>query len=117
LGWPCFEETLPFDNAASCAGAVPPLPEYPREGGSCAIVGGAVVRDRRIPALAGRYVHGDFCSGTITAVEVADGKVATSDELDVAAPHLSSFGVDGVGCVHVTSTDGSVYRIDRAPPG
>ena len=75
-----------------------------------------VVRDRRIPALAGRYVYGDFCRGTITAVEVADGKVAASDELDVAAPHLSGFGVDGVGCVHVTSTDGSVYRIDPAPP-
>ena len=117
FGWPCFEGTLPFDTAASCAGAVPPLLEYPREGGSCAIVGGVVVRDRRIPALAGRYLYGDFCSGKITAVEVADGKVTASDGLDVAAPHLSSFGVDGVGRVHVTSTDGSVYRIDPAPPG
>ncbi len=117
FGWPCFEGTLPFDAAATCDGAVPPLLEYPREGGSCAIVGGVVARDARIPTLEGRYLYGDFCSGTITAVDVAGGAVADSDELDVLAPQLSSFGVDGFDRVYVTSTDGSVYRIDPRPTG
>jgi hypothetical protein len=32
-------------------------------------------------------------------------------------PDLSSFGVDGVDRVYVTSTDGSVYRLDPKPSG
>jgi glucose/arabinose dehydrogenase len=115
FGWPCFEGTLPFDTAAACDGAVAPLLDYPRENGACAIVGGVVARDRRIPELAGRFLYGDFCSGKITALEVdAGGRLVDSDELEVTVPQLSSFGVDGSDRVYVTSTDGSVYRLDPA---
>jgi len=117
LGWPCFEGTLPFDNAASCAGAVPPLPEYPREGGSCAIVGGVVVWGPPHTRARGPVRPWRLLQRNDHRRRGRGREGAASDELDVAAPHLSSFGVDGVGCVHVTSTDGSVYRIDPAPPG
>jgi glucose/arabinose dehydrogenase len=117
FGWPCFEGSLPFDATATCDGAVAPLLDYPREGGACAIVGGVVVRDERLTALTGRYLYGDFCSGKVTAVEVADGRVTDSDELEVLAPRLSSFGVDGFDRVYLTSTDGSVYRLDPRPAG
>jgi glucose/arabinose dehydrogenase len=117
LGWPCFEGTLPFDTSATCDGAVPPLLDYPREGGRCAIVGGVVVRDPRIPALAGRYLYGDYCGGRITAVAVENGAVVGSDELAVEAPRLSSFGVDGSRRVYVTSTDGGVFRLDPSAGG
>jgi glucose/arabinose dehydrogenase len=113
FGWPCFEGTLPFDTAATCDGAVAPLLDYPRANGACAVVGGVVARDPRIPELAGRFLHGDFCSGKVTAIEVDDGgRLVDSDELEVNAPQLSSFGVDGSARVYVTSTDGSVYRLD-----
>ena len=115
FGWPCFEGTLPFDTAATCDGAVPPLLDYPRENGACAIVGGVVARDPRIPGLEGRFLYGDFCSGKITAVEVDDGRLVRSDELEVAVPRLSSFGVDASDRVYLTSTDGSVYRLDPSP--
>jgi len=115
FGWPCFEGTLPFDTAATCDGPVPPLLDYPRENGACAIVGGVVARDPRIAALEGRFLYGDFCSGKITAVEVDDGRLVRSDELEVTVPHLSSFGVDGSDRVYLTSTDGSVYRLDPSP--
>jgi glucose/arabinose dehydrogenase len=115
FGWPCFEGTLPFDTAATCDGAVAPLLDYPRENGACAIVGGVVARDPRIPALEGRFLYGDFCSGKITAVEVDGRRLVDSDELEVTVPRLSSFGVDGSARVYLTSTDGSVYRLDPSP--
>jgi hypothetical protein len=103
FGWPCFEGTLAFDLAAACERAVPPLLDFPRENGVCAVIGGVVIRDPRIAALAGRYLYGDLCTGTITAVALQDGRVVDSDELGVRVPRLTSFGVDGVGRVYATS--------------
>jgi glucose/arabinose dehydrogenase len=55
FGWPCFEGTVVFDEKASCENPVAPLLDYARENGACAIIGGVVVRDARLAALAGRY--------------------------------------------------------------
>ena len=115
LGWPCFEGTLPFDESATCEGAQPPLLEYPRAAGACAVVGGVVVRDDRLAPLVGRYLYGDFCSGAITAVAVDEGQVVASDELGLVVPELTSFGVDGLGRIYVMSLRGDVYRLDPKP--
>jgi len=115
FGWPCFEGSLPFDTATTCESAVPPLLDYPREGGACAVIGGVVVRDPRLSALAGRYLFGDFCGGRITAVVVENGRVASSGDLGLVVPELTSFGVDGAGRVYVMSLRGDVYRLDPRP--
>jgi glucose/arabinose dehydrogenase len=115
FGWPCFEGTLPFDASAACVGAVAPLLDYPRAGGSCAVIGGVVVRDTRLTALAGRYLYGDFCAGRITAVGVENGRVTSSGDLGLVVPELTSFGVDGAGRVYVMSLRGDVYRLDPRP--
>lgn len=112
FGWPCFEGSLEFDLTATCDGAVPPLLDYPREGDACAVIGGVVARDRRIPALAGRYLYGDFCAGKITAITVDNGRIATSGDLGLVVPELASFGVDGSGRTYVMSLRGEVFRID-----
>jgi hypothetical protein len=117
FGWPCFEGTLPFEAAATCEAPVAPLLEIPRENGVCALIGGVVVRDARLPALTGRYLYGDFCTGKITAIATDAGGVSASDDLALTVPRLSSFGVDGLGRIYVTSTEGGVYRLDPAPTG
>lgn len=114
FGWPCFEGTVVFDEASSCDDPVAPLFDFARGDGVCAVIGGVVVRDSRIPALAGRYLYGDLCAGTITAVTLAEGEVVSSEVLDLPAVRgLSSFGVDGAGRVYVMSTRGDVLRLDR----
>ena len=116
FGWPCFEGTVVFDDTATCEGAIAPLLEYPRADGACAVIGGVVVRDERMPELSGRYVYGDFCTGVITTVVVVAGRVTDSGELGLVVPELASFGVDGLGRVYVMSLRGGVYRLDpRAP--
>ena len=112
FGWPCFEGTVPFDTTAQCADAVPPLVDIPHAPDVCAVIGGVVVHDPRLPQLAGRYLYGDFCGGKIEAVEVAGGKVTASDDLGLVVPELTSFGTDGVGRVYATSLTGAVYRLD-----
>jgi hypothetical protein len=115
FGWPCFEGTLVFDTTVSCDRAVWPLLEYPREGGACAVVGGVVVRDARLPILAGRYLYGDFCTGAIKTIVVAGGRVTDSASLGLVVPTLASFGVDALGRVYVMSLSGDVYRLDPRP--
>ena len=115
FGWPCFEGTVVFDETVSCDGAVSPLLEYPREGGACAVVGGVVVRDARLPILSGRYLYGDYCTGAITSIVVAGGRVTDSGSLGLVVPALASFGVDALGRVYVMSLGGDVYRLDPRP--
>src|SRR5207245_336055 len=114
FGWPCFEGLLPFDATSSCPDAIPPVYEYDHGGGRCAVIGGAVVRDPRLPGLAGRYLFGDYCDGKIHSMLVVDGKATDVRELGLTVPTLSSFGVDGRGRVYVVATDGGVYRLDPA---
>ncbi len=111
-GWPCFEGNLPFDMTAMCPGATPPLLDYPRENGNCAVIGGVVVRDSRIPELVGRYLFGDYCSGKVTALSVENGGLTARDDLGLAVPEITSFGVDGLGRTYVLSLTGDVYRLD-----
>ena len=116
FGWPCFEGTVVFDDMASCENAVAPLLDYPREDGACAVIGGVVTRDARLPILAGRYLYGDLCTGVITTIAVADGRVTASGDLGIVVPELASFGVDGLGRIYIMSLRGDVYRLDpRAP--
>jgi len=115
FGWPCFEGSLVFDETAVCNRPVGPLFEFPRANGVCALIGGVVARDARIPALAGRYLYGDLCTGKITAVAIEGGGVAAADDLGLEVPILTSFGVDGSGRVYVTSGSGDVFRLDPTP--
>jgi glucose/arabinose dehydrogenase len=115
FGWPCFEGSLVFDITATCNGAVAPLLDYPREGDACAVIGGVVARDERIPALAGRYLYGDFCSGKITAIAVESGRVTASGDLGLVVPELTSFGVDGLGRIYLASLRGEIFRVDPKP--
>jgi glucose/arabinose dehydrogenase len=114
FGWPCFEGTLVFDASATCENAVAPVLDWPRESPRCAVIGGVVIRDTRIPALTGRYLYGDFCAGTITAASIEGTRITATDDLDIAVPRLTSFGMDGAGRVYATSAGGDVYRLDPA---
>jgi glucose/arabinose dehydrogenase len=112
FGWPCFEGTLPFDTTAACIDPVPPLVDIPHSPDVCAVIGGVTVHDSRLPGLAGRYLYGDFCGGHVMAAKIEEGTVSASDHLGLAVPELTSFGVDGIGRLYLTSLDGSVYRLD-----
>lgn len=116
FGWPCFEGTVPFDTAETCADAVSPLLDVAHGPDSCSIIGGVVARDPRLPALDGRYLFSDLCGGRIDSLRVEGGRAVEEKELGVRVSQPTSFGVDAAGRIYVTSLEGPVYRLDPAGP-
>ena len=114
-GWRPFEgsrRTPGISAGEDAPGHVPPVIDLSHDDGNCSVTGGYVVRDRDVPALAGRYVYGDFCKGQLRSAKLAPG--SASDDRAIArvakVEQLSSFGEDARGRVYVTSLGGSVYR-------
>lgn len=87
-----------------------PIFEYAHEEG-CSVTGGYVYRGSKIPALFGRYLVGDYCSGVIWQV-YRDEKGWRSEVLAKTPFLISSFGEDEAGEVYVVDHRGAVFRID-----
>ena len=94
FGWDAFEGFAPYtgDNSGTPdpGGTVKPIFAYnhDRGGGSCSIIGGYVVRDRRLPSLYGRYLYADLCEGRLRSLVPHPGR-ATGDRklgLSVSSP-------------------------------
>ena len=94
FGWNDFEGFAPFAGAhpPTATGTVKPIKVYSHSGGACAIVGGYVVRDRRLRSLRHRYVYGDFCTGKIRSLIPRLGGARKDRSTGVRVPDLSSFG-------------------------
>lgn len=108
-GWSCFEGRRVFRRALSCPDAVAPVVDYPDTRNRCAVVGG-LVGQSTTGSLAGRFLYGDFCQGTIRTLRVRSGVVSNrSTGLRVA--NLTGFGEDGLHRLYATSLTGRVYRI------
>jgi glucose/arabinose dehydrogenase len=110
-GWSCWEGTRRYDISRTCPNATPPVLDYGHANGECSVTGGVVVRDRAVPALAGRYVYGDFCVGKLRSFRIQAGRATGDRAVGLTVPSLSSFGQDARGRVYVTSLNGPVYRL------
>lgn len=91
-----------------------PIFEYSHKHGGCAIIGGYVSRDKRIPSLSGRYLYGDLCTGEIRSLVPGLGhaKGDRGTGLD-DQPGISSFGEDSHGHLYIAnSSSGRVATIE-----
>ena len=107
FGWPACEG---FEG--SCPGTTHPVFAYPHgdPGGDaahgCAIMGGYVYRGTQIPALAGRYLYADLCTGEVRSIQLAI-PFATGDRAETGAvlSGPESFGEDSSCELYVTNGD------------
>jgi glucose/arabinose dehydrogenase len=115
FGWNDFEGFAPFEGAhpPTASPTVKPIKAYPLKGRACAIVGGYVVRDRRLRSLFHRYVYGDFCAGWVRSLIPDPGGARKDRNAGVRVPQLSSFGEAADGSLYATSLNGPVYRFVR----
>lgn len=98
------------DESCDKTGLIPPVLEYPHEGGNIAITGGFVYRGTAMPKLVGKYLFSDYGSGRIWATSADDGWQTT---LLIDPPmFIDSFGVDEQGELYVVDlrTD-AIYKI------
>jgi glucose/arabinose dehydrogenase len=109
-GWSNLEGTHLY-NGPRLARATPPVFEYSHESGGCAIIGGSVYRGSAIPDLDGAYVFGDLCTGTLTALSVAGGRVTGHRSFPIRVPSLSSFGQDQAGELYAMGLGGELDEL------
>jgi glucose/arabinose dehydrogenase len=108
-GHEVFEPNTPFEERGRL---VQPVAVYGRELG-CSVTGGYVYRGRAVPAARGRYFYGDYCTGLVWSLRIANGRAAVRRE-PFRVRSLSSFGEDARGELYATSLDlGRVYRLIR----
>ena len=124
-GWRVYEGTRCNTSVPNrCAtqddpaaqGFIEPIHSYDRAQGR-SVTGGRVYRGDAIPLLFGRYVYGDFVSGTIWALSESAGR-AVENRIIGSVANPSSFGFDLDGELLITAYDGSLRRITpRSAPG
>jgi glucose/arabinose dehydrogenase len=111
FGWRCREGTLVTGLPCGAAqGLLPPVAEYGRSQGT-SVTGGYVYRGMAIPGLVGRYVFGDFATGTLWHIS-ADAQPTL--QMSVGSPtglNIASFGEDIVGELYIVHYGGQLYRV------
>jgi glucose/arabinose dehydrogenase len=110
LGWRVFEGTRRYAGGTA-ENAVPPVYEYPHDGGRCSVTGGYVYRGAQIDGLNGAYLYGDFCDGVIRAIVLDGNEVTARRQFDAEVPALVAFGEDSRGELYALSLSGPVYRL------
>lgn len=110
FGWDVYEGRSSFEEKALGPGRlVQPVAQYGRDDG-CSVTGGYVYRGPSIPRISGRYLFGDYCSGTIWSLSASGGGMRRER---VRVESLTSFGEGLRGELYAVSHGGTVYRFAR----
>ena len=111
LQWPLREGNHKFRGDAP-ANSVDPVFEYDRSNGSCSVTGGFVYRGKAIKGLAGAYLYGDYCEGTIFAlVPKGDAWERVSLGISPGKSTLVSFAQDNAGELYTLSLSGAIAKL------
>ena len=107
FGWNRMEATHCFRPQEGCdqTGLTMPVAEYSHSNG-CTVIGGYVYRGSAQPAMAGDYLFGDYCSGTIWAISPAGDQLREPTVVGAMDGSLSSFGEDESGELYATDLSG-----------
>ncbi len=112
FGWPRREGTVDLKGGERTARETAPVAEYRHRSG-CSVTGGYVYRGTAIPALRGRYIYGDWCSGRSWTIDAASPSTPRDTTFDLGGiPGVTSFGEDRAGNLYVV-TNAQVRRITR----
>ena len=114
-GWPLLEGRHKPPGGGVCTSncKTMPITEYSHSafgGGNCAVTGGYVSR-RSGATLYGKYVFGDYCSGTIWSLVARNGKATKGKRHPFKVQELTSFGENARGELFLVSQSGTIYRL------
>lgn len=113
-GWNTLEGSQCYSPSTGCSsrGTILPISEYHHDEGE-SITGGYLYRGNGVPALQGKYIFGDFISGTIWTLTRNTDSTWTRAVLFSTGLSISSFGRDRDGEVYVVDYTGTIYRITQ----
>jgi glucose/arabinose dehydrogenase len=112
FGWPAFEGSRdPDDREPRGPGElIFPVAEYTHDDG-CSVTGGHVYRGSAVPAMRGRYVYGDVCSGAIWTLRAGGEGASDVRREQETLEQVSSFGEDARGELYAISLSGGVFQV------
>ena len=113
FGWNVMEGAHCYKPADGCdqSGLTLPVTEYDHSLG-CAVIGGVVVRDPATPALDGRYLFSDDCSGNIWAIDPSGDGLREPARLIDSGRSISAINAGTDGTVYVTDLgSGELLRV------
>jgi glucose/arabinose dehydrogenase len=124
FGWPITEGDMLLSTRERVTPATAP-PNYlgpitvrRQLDGNSALVGGFVVHDPNLAALAGRYVYADYFNGQLRSARLSVG--GTIDDKEIAGldahQNQDAFGQDQCGRLYVIQITGPVYRLTATGP-
>jgi uncharacterized repeat protein (TIGR01451 family) len=117
-GWRCYEGDHPY-NTAGCGpigNYTFPVFEYSHADG-CSITGGYVYRGSRYPAMYGRYLLADYCSGNFWDLAPVDGSWQVTMHTNLVAFGYVAFGEDAQGELYVVNrASGTIYTLVENSP-
>ncbi|MEO7794773.1 MAG: PQQ-dependent sugar dehydrogenase [Thermoanaerobaculia bacterium] len=124
FGWKIMEGSACYSRDA-CAASAPacgsaelalPILENLLADANCAVIGGYRYRGHRLPALEGRYLFGDYCSGRLWAA-ATNGTAWTRESFPFELPGLTTFGETQVGEIVLATQAGELYALERPQLG
>jgi uncharacterized repeat protein (TIGR03806 family) len=117
-GWRCREGAHAYNGTCgtNAASAIEPIAEYSHAQG-ISITGGYVYRGSAIPALAGRYVFGDFGSGRIWHVARDTPPTLQVTSGFDSGLSIASFAQDHAGEMYVVDFGGTLQQLRAAGAG
>lgn len=116
MGWNLREGAHSFSTACTQTGSTltDPIFDYDRSQGDETVIGGRVYHGTKMPALAGRYVFGDFISGRVWSLEQNGQTWTRSSVTTTAGFDLAAIGEDLSGELYVARySSGVVARIHQ----
>jgi hypothetical protein len=114
-GWRTYEGNARYSpNTPLGPGQlVGPVFVYNHSESSCSVTGGYVYRGRAVPAAAGRYFFGDYCSGIVWSLTIANGRASDVRREPFRVPSLTSFGEDVAGELYLATGTGKIFKLAR----
>lgn len=109
-GWRYFEgDRAHLGQPPAGQTFVPPVTVYGRDEG-CSVTGGVLYRGAVWPALQGRYLFSDYCSGALWALTpTAQGWERAT--LTASGARVSALAVDNAGHIYVVNHNGDLRRL------
>ena len=114
FGWSAYEGFVRFNSDQTARNHLAPVHVYEHGDEGCSISGGTKVRSSKLPALAGWYVYGDYCSGRITAIKVVGKKTTQVVRLVDDAGSVTAVRTVASGDVYVLALGGTVSALSPA---
>jgi glucose/arabinose dehydrogenase len=112
-GWSVYEGRARYSNRQLRTNAplVQPIYVYSHDSGDCSITGGYVYHGPSVPTAQGRYFLGDYCSGRVWSLRLANGAATDVRREGFGVADLSSFGEGGDGELYAVSQKGAISKL------